>query len=148
MAHGLFHRQPLRAWLLASDDDIDVVAAAQTVIGNGQQRVGIRRQIDTHDFRLLVDDVIDEARILVAEAVVVLAPDMGTQEIVQRPDGPAPGDLVADLQPLGMLVEHGIDDVDERLVAREEAMAAGQEITFEPALALVFTEHLHDASIR
>ena len=42
-----------------------------------------------------------------------------------------------DFQPLGMLIEHGIDDVDESLVAGEEAMPAGQQITFEPALAHV-----------
>ena len=42
-----------------------------------------------------------------------------------------------------MLVEHGIDDVDEGLVAGEEAVPAGQQIAFEPALALVLAQHLH-----
>ena len=54
---------------------------------------------------------------------------------------------IADLQPFRMLVEHGIDDVDEGLVAGEEAVAAGQQIAFEPALALVLAEHLHHASV-
>jgi hypothetical protein len=36
-----------------------------------------------------------------------------------------------------VLVEHGINDVDEGFVAREEAVPAGQQITFEPTLALV-----------
>ena len=51
------------------------------------------------------------------------------------------------LQPLGVLVEHRIDDVDERLVAGEEAVPAGQQIAFQPALALVLAEHLHHAAV-
>ena len=45
-----------------------------------------------------------------------------------------------------MLVEHRVDDVDERLVAREESVPPGEQITFEPALALVFAQNLHDAT--
>ena len=33
--------------------------------------------------------------------------------------------------------------MDERLVAVEQAVPAGQQITLEPALALVFGQHLH-----
>ena len=65
------------------------------------------------------------------------------EQVVQRGDGPPPGDVIAHLQPLGVLVEHRVDDVDERLVAGEEAVPAGQEIALEPALALVLAEHLH-----
>ena len=83
-----------------------------------------------------------------AEAVVVLAPDMGTEEVVQRGDRPAPRDFIAHLQPLGVLVEHRIDDVDEGFVAGEEAVPAGQQIPFQPALALVLAEHLHHAAVR
>ena len=54
----------------------------------------------------------------------------------------------ADLQPLRVLVDHRVDDVNERLVAGEEAVSAGQEVAFEPALALMLGEHLHDAAIR
>ena len=42
-----------------------------------------------------------------------------------------------------MLVEHRVDDVDEGLVAVEQAVAAGEEIALEPALALVLGENLH-----
>src|ERR1700730_10871586 len=45
-----------------------------------------------------------------------------------------------------MLVEHGIDDVDEGFVAGEQAMAAGQDITFKPAFEGVLAKHFHDAS--
>ena len=46
-----------------------------------------------------------------------------------------------------MLIEHRIDDVDEGLVAREQAMAPGEEISFEPAFAQMLAQHLHDAAI-
>ena len=48
------HVEPLRRRLLARDDDVDVVPAAQAVIGDREQRVGVRRQIDADDLRLLV----------------------------------------------------------------------------------------------
>ena len=60
--HRGVHRQPLRRRVLAGDDDVDVVPAAQAVIHHAQQAVGVRRQIHADDFRLLVDRVIDEAR--------------------------------------------------------------------------------------
>jgi hypothetical protein len=58
-----------------------------------------------------------------------------------------PRDLAAHLEPLGVLVEHRIDDVDEGLVAREQAVAAGQQIAFEPAFAEVFGEHFHHPAV-
>ena len=45
------------------------------MVGHRQQRVGVRRQIDAHDIRFLVHDVIDEARVLMRETVVILTPD-------------------------------------------------------------------------
>ena len=85
------HVEPLRRRLLARDDDVDVVPAPQAMVGHGQQRVGVGRQIDPHDFGLLVHDVIDEARILMAEAVVVLTPDVRRQQIIERRDRPRHG---------------------------------------------------------
>jgi hypothetical protein len=41
-----------------------------------------------------------------------------------------------------MLVEHRIDDVDERLVAVEEAVPAGEEVPLEPALAEVLRQQV------
>ena len=143
----LIHGQPLRRDLLAGDDDVHVVAAAQAVVGDGQQAIGVRRQIDAHDLRLLVHHVVDEAGVLMAEPVVILPPDVARQEVVERSDRPAPLDMIADLQPLRMLIEHGIDDVDERLVAREESVPAGEQVAFEPALALMLAQHLHHPSV-
>ena len=48
------HVQPLQFRLLARDDDIDIIVAAQAMVGDRQQGVGIGRQIDADDFRLLV----------------------------------------------------------------------------------------------
>ena len=74
MRNRLVHGEPLRRRLLAGDNQIDVVAAAQAVVGDREQRVRIGRQIDAHHVGLLVQQVIDEARILVREAVVILPP--------------------------------------------------------------------------
>ena len=52
------------------------------------------------------------------------------------------------LQPLRVLVEHRVDDVDEGLVAVEHAVAAGEQVALQPALALVLGEHLHDPALR
>jgi len=49
------------------------------VVGDREEAVGIRRQIDADDLRLLVGDVVDEPRVLVGEAVVVLTPDVGAE---------------------------------------------------------------------
>jgi hypothetical protein len=127
----------LRRRALAGDDHVDVVAGVQAVVGDRQQAVGVRRQIHPHDVGLLVDDVVQEPGVLVGEAVVILLPDVRGQQVVQRRDRPAPRQLFGDLQPLGVLVEHRVDDVDERLVAVEQAVAAGQQIPLQPALALV-----------
>ena len=66
--------QQRRRRLLAGHDDVDVVAAAQAVVGDRQQAVGVRREVDADDLRLLVHDVVDEAWVLMREAVVVLPP--------------------------------------------------------------------------
>ena len=76
--------------MFAGDHDVDVVAAAQAMIHHRQQAIGVRRQIDPHDLRLLVDHVVDEAGILMREAVVILPPDVRAQQIVQRRDLTAP----------------------------------------------------------
>ena len=57
------------------------------------------------------------------------------------------GIVARHLQPLRVLVEHRVDDVDERLVAVEEAVPAGQQVALEPALAEVLAEHLHHAPV-
>ena len=94
--------------------------------------------------------MVEEARILVRESVVVLLPDMGGQQIVQRRDIASPRQFPAYLQPLRMLAEHRVDDANEGFVAVEQSMPPGQEIPFQPALALVLAQHgvQHAASRR
>jgi hypothetical protein len=46
-----------------------------------------------------------------------------------------------------VLVEHRVDDVDEGLVAVEHPVAAGEQVTLEPALAEVLGEDLHHAPV-
>ena len=147
MANGRFHIEPLPLGLLAGNDQVDVVPAAKTVIGDREQAVGVRRQIDANDIGLLARNVIDEARILMGEAVVILPPDMRRQQIIQRSDRLAPRDGFGRLQPFRVLIEHRVDDVDERLVAGEQAVAAGEQVSFKPALAQVLAQHLHDAAV-
>lgn len=144
----LGHRQPVRRRLLTGHHHVDVVPAAQAVVHRGEQRVRVRWQIDPHHLGLLVDDVVDEARVLVGEAVVVLPPDVAGEQVVQRGDRLPPGDGPGHLQPLGVLVEHRVDDVDERLVAGEHTVPAGQQVALQPALAQVLGEHLHDPPVR
>ena len=83
---GVVDVEPGRCGLLAGDDDVDVVAAAQAVVGHRQQRVGVRRQVDPYHLGLLVHDVVDEAGVLVGEAVVVLPPHVRGEQVVQRRD--------------------------------------------------------------
>src|SRR5262245_61684436 len=92
--------------------------------------------------------MVNESRILMAQSIVILTPDMRAKEIIEGSDRPPPRNLVAGLEPLGVLIEHRVDDVDEGFIAREEAVPAGQQIALQPTLALVFTEHLHHAAIR
>ena len=148
MLDGGVHGQPLRRLIFARDHNVDVVAAAQAMIPDGEQAVGIRRQIDAHDGGFFIHDVINETRVLMREAVVHLLPDMGGQQIIQRRDVPPPRQRRRNLQPLGVLVEHRVNDVDERLVAVEQSMPAGEQITFEPAFALMLTQHFHDATVQ
>ena len=147
MANGGFNIEPLPLRLFTGNDQVDVVPAAKTVIGYREQAVGVGRQIDAHDVGLFARNVIDEARILVGEAVVILPPDMRREQIIQRRDRLAPRDCFGGLQPFCMLIEHRVDDVGERLVARKKPVAAGEQVSFEPALAEMLAQDFHDAAV-
>jgi len=108
MHDGGVHGQPLREGVFAGDDNVDVMSAAQAMIENGEQTVRVRRQINTHDVGLLIDDVVQEAGVLMCEAVVILLPDVRGEQIIQRRDFSTPRQLQSYLQPLGVLAEHRI----------------------------------------
>jgi hypothetical protein len=82
MHNGGVHVQPLRESVFAGHHHVDVVPAAQAVIKDRQQTIGIRRQVNPHYIGLLVDDVIKEAGILVRETVVILLPDVRGEQII------------------------------------------------------------------
>jgi hypothetical protein len=48
------------------------------------------------------------------------------------------------IEPFGVLVEHRVHEVDERLVAAEQTVAAREEVALEPPLAGVLGQQLHD----
>ena len=148
MFDGRIHVEPLQLRLFAADDHVHVIPAAQAMVGHRQQRVGVRRQIDADHFGLLVHDVINETRVLMAEAVVILPPHQRTEQIIQRRNRPPPRNVPRHLQPFRVLVEHRIHDVNERLVAGKEAVPAGEQIAFQPAFALMLAQHLHHPAIR
>ena len=83
-----------------------------------------------------------------AESIMVLPPYVRSEEIGQRGDRAPPGDFLAYLEPLGMLVEHRIDNVDERFVAGKQTMASREKIAFQPSLAEMLAQNFHDAAIR
>ena len=70
----IVHGEVVERGLLARDDHVDVVVAAEAVVRHREQAVRVRREVHADDLRLLVHHVIDEAWILVREAVVVLSP--------------------------------------------------------------------------
>ena len=90
-----FHGQPLGQRVFSRNHHVHIMPAAQAVIEDRQQAVGVGRKINAHDIGLLVDDVVEETGILVREAVVILLPDVGGEQIVQRGDLPAPGQFQA-----------------------------------------------------
>src|SRR5439155_6437523 len=108
MLDGGIHVEPLGLLLFAGYNHIDIVAAAQAVVGDREQGVSIRRQINANDVGFLVHDYVDEARVLMTEAVVVLPPDMGGEQVIERGNGPAPGNVAGDFEPFGVLIEHRI----------------------------------------
>ena len=146
--NGFSHQDPGFVDLVANKGSLVRVYLAPDAntllsVADREQRVGVRREVDPDHLRLLVHNVVDEAGILVREAVVILPPDVGAEQVVEGGDRTPPGDVLGHLEPLRVLVEHRIDDMDERLVAVEEPVAAREEVPLEPALAEVLGEDLH-----
>lgn len=75
MPDGSLHVEILQMRLLIGNDHIEVARAAQAVIRDAQQTIRVRRQVDAGDFRALIRHQVQEAGILVSEAVMVLAPN-------------------------------------------------------------------------
>ena len=110
--------------LLVCDNDVDVVLAAKTVVHGREKAVGVGRQVNAHDVRALVRHDVKETRILVCKAIVVLSPDGRCEEDVEGCDLLPPLNLKTLLDPLAVLVDHAVNDVNERLVAVEQTMSS------------------------
>ena len=92
--------------------------------------------------------MVQEAGVLVGEAVVILLPHVGGQHVVQGGDVLPPGELPGHLEPFGVLAHHGVHDADESLVAVEKAVPPGEQVSLQPALAHVLGEHaVHNAPV-
>lgn len=59
--------------LLIGDNNVDVVLRAEAVVSNRKQAVRVWRKVDADDFGRFICNDIEEAWILVGEAVVVLS---------------------------------------------------------------------------
>ena len=72
---------------------------------------------------------------------------MRGQQIIQRGDRPSPRNVARDLEPLGVLIEHRIHDVNKRLIAGKEPVPSREQIAFQPALAQMLAQHFHDPPV-
>ena len=147
MDDGFLQIQILQVLLLVAHDHVHVVLAAQAMIGNRKQAVHVRRKINAGHVGAFVDHDIEKAGILMRKAVVVLPPYGGSDQQIQRRDGLPPGKCAAHFQPLGMLVEHGVDDVDKRFVGSEEPMPPGEQVAFQHSLHGVLAQHFKDTTV-
>ena len=82
MFEGLVHVQPLKLRLLTAGDDIDVVAAAQTMVEDAQEAVPVGRVVHANRRASARQRIVDEARRLMAKAIVILSPHVARQEDV------------------------------------------------------------------
>ena len=80
------------------------------------------------------------------KTIVILTPDCAGKQDVERGDCLAPGHLKTLLDPLGVLVHHRIDDVNERLIRVQKSVTTTQNVAFQPAFDSVLRKHLHDSS--
>ena len=124
--------------MLGCHDDIDIVLRLDAVIEARQQTVGIRRKIETNNVCLLVGNMIQETRILMRKAIMILLPDMRRQNNIERRNLFTPRQLIAHLEPLRMLRSHRINDARKRLIGIEETVTPRQQIALEPSFTHMF----------
>ena len=76
---------------------------------------------------------------------MVLTPNVGGDQQVHGGNRLAPRNLTdGSLKPLGVLVEHGVDHVDEGLVGAPDTVTTGQQVGLEEAFHLVLGQLLDD----
>jgi len=116
VSNSLIHGKELKMVLLVCNNDVDVVGGTEAMVHDGEKGVSVRWEVDSDNIGALVGDNIEETGILMGETIVILSPDGGGKKDVEGGDLRTPLDLVTFLDPFAMLVDHGVDDVDEGLV--------------------------------
>ena len=84
--------------MFASNNDVDVVPASQAVIHDRQEAVRIGRQVDAHDFGFFVYHMVNETGVLVRKAIVILPPDLGGQQVIERSNFSPPREVRGNFQ--------------------------------------------------
>src|SRR5450759_789440 len=148
MLDGLFNREPLELRLLVYHHQVDVVAAAEAVVSDGEERVGVGREVDARDAAALRHHYVNQSGSLMAETVVIVAPARGREQDVERSNWAAPLEIRGFLHPLGVLDRLRRRDHGERFVSRIQAVATGEEVALEPTLAQMLAQDLHHPAIR
>ena len=103
--------------MLTSEDCVDAVCGGVALLANCKQKVSICWEVDVGDVvvvEALVEHDVNKTRILVRESVVVLAPNVAGKDQVESGDRLAPWDVAdGSLKPLSVLVDHGVNNVNE-----------------------------------
>ena len=76
MFKSLDHGQPLQLGLLATGDDVDVVAAPHAMVEDAQEAVAVRRIVDSDSLASAAQCIVDKPGRLVAKSVMVVSPRM------------------------------------------------------------------------
>jgi hypothetical protein len=105
--------------LFVGYNDVDIVLTAKAVIHSREEAVGVGRQVDAYDIRALVRYNIEKSWILVCESVMILTPHSCCEKDVERGDLFPPLNLETLLNPFAVLIDHTVNDMDERLIAVE-----------------------------
>ena len=105
-------------------NDVDIVLTAKAVIHSREEAVGVGRQVDAYDIRALVRNNVEKTWILVGEPVMILTPHGCCEKDVKRGDLLSPLDLETLLNPFAVLIDHTVNDMDERFIAVEQAMSS------------------------
>jgi hypothetical protein len=64
-----------------------------------------------------------------SESIVILAPDGRSEQDVERSNLLSPFDFEALLDPLAVLVDHGVDDVNKGLITVEQTVTSREDVT-------------------
>jgi hypothetical protein len=127
---GVIYVEELQVILLIRHDDINVVGRLEAVVHDREKTVSVRRQVHTNHIETLVGNDVEEVRVLVRKAIVILSPDSGSREDVKRGYLLTSFHLKTIFKPLVMLIDYGVDDVDEGLATTQKTMPTREDGAF------------------